>query len=134
MTTRDMNKDSRPRGRIYVIADGDRVGAKIEALILSGREAALKAQSELLSLEIHKAATQARESLKAEILVAAGDDLVLTFSAEHYQRSHLVVIQKRFFESTGCTLSIGVGRTLEASFLAWREAKCTGDGSLVERG
>jgi hypothetical protein len=63
MTTRDMNKDSRPRGRIYVIADGDRVGAKIEALILSGREAALKAQSELLSLEIHKAATQARESL-----------------------------------------------------------------------
>ena len=118
---------------LIILGDGDHVREVVERLLLAQDFEKLALFSRSLSGAIQSLAERARALLDAEVFVAGGDDLVLRIREELYQRRTLDEMADFFFESTGGTISFGVGRGSDSAFVNLRRAKAQGGGAIVDR-
>ncbi|WP_434384372.1 hypothetical protein [Melittangium boletus] len=114
------------RTRLYFIVDGDRVGDRLELMLLD---------DDLVGAAHFSAAiTEAIEAMAVAIAVQGGTvvfkggDEVFGFigSTETLQD-----VQEIFYKRTGCGLSIGLGDTPQAALHHLRRAKLLGGNRVV---
>jgi nucleotidyltransferase/DNA polymerase involved in DNA repair len=116
--------------RSFLGIDGDRVGAQLEALIVTGdlRGAATLSENVGRAVEEIK---QAVVSFGGTVIFAGADSILAETSApaDRKQCRHLGRI---FFEITGCTASVGIGRTPVEAYLALKLAKARRGGAITD--
>jgi hypothetical protein len=117
---------------VYVLGDGDNIRERIEYYLLGGEIEALAKLSQLLIATINAMGTQAIEMMKAEVLIAGGDDIFFRVDPVVYKLEIVKQLAAYFQAETECTFSFGVGRTIEVAYLGLRRAKAMGKGRIVE--
>lgn len=70
------------------------------------------------------------QRLSAQVVMAGGDDLLLTVPAGTFDVDILEGLSRDFADETGCTISFGVGTTVEEAYLRLRMAKASGGGAI----
>jgi hypothetical protein len=118
---------------LYVLGDADRVREKVEALLFANDLAALATFSQTLTQAVSTLVREMGERLGARTVMAGGDDVLFTVSEDRFDLGALHLLSKSFTNTTGCSISFGVGTSLEAAYLNLRRAKAAG-GGIVSRG
>lgn len=111
--------------KTYIGIDGDRVGEKIEALVVARN---LKGATDL-SRKVKLAIEQIEKvilSSGGKVIFSGGDGILAEAEFDKQQCNDLVRI---FYDTTGCTASAGIGSTPVKAYLALKLAK----GFNVER-
>jgi len=92
----------------YLYFDGDDVGAAIELCLLEEDVPGASSVSARVSDGIGRLASELRQSLRAEIIFAAGDEVL---AATNLVVEHSLIQRFRtdFAETTGRTVSCGIG-------------------------
>ena len=111
---------------MFIFADADGVGLRIEKLLLCGDLEKIPEFSQQLELSVKDTARAFAHELRGEVLVAGGDDIMVRFDEELYDRQKVSEIARRFVEATDCYLSIGVASTPEGAYLNLRRSKSAG--------
>lgn len=111
---------------IFLSVDGDRVGAKLEALLITEKlEEATSFSVEVASATLRM--TKLIEHKNGIIIFAGGDNLLAKFDDSESTDSFIDEIKdalnKIFFEATNCTISIGLGNRPRDAYLALKLAK-----------
>lgn len=122
----------KPRHELFIYGDADQVRLRVERHLLGRDFDQLRAFSEKLSLAVTELARRAEKLLGAEVIIAGGDDILLRLQPESYSHETLTDLQNQFHQSTGCTISFGVGSQVEWSFVNLRKAKAMGGGLIIE--
>src|SRR5215216_3473595 len=86
---------------VYILGDGDRVRERIEGFMLAGDLEALRSLSQQLSKAILRLAQELERRMAAEIIVSAGDDLLVRAPALAYNREALQELAEFYRSSTG---------------------------------
>ncbi len=120
--------------RVYVLGDADRVRERIEGYLLGDRPEDVRTFSERLGTGLGDLVRSAETLLGANVLMAGGDDILLCVKRSSYSRRTLAELAKTFCETTGCTISFGVGADVSIAYLNLRRAKATGGGAIVGDG
>ena len=115
---------------LYIFGDADRVRQRVERALFSGDLVDLGKFSAALTAAIALIAQQLVERLSAVVVMAGGDDLLLTVAAENFDIGILEQLAHDFVDETGCTISFGVGTTVEEAYLHLRRAKACGGGVI----
>lgn len=115
---------------LYILGDADRVRQRVEGALLSGDLVELGKFSAALTAAITLIARQMVQRLSALAVMAGGDDLLLTVPAGTFDLGILEGLARDFAEQTGCTISFGVGTTVEEAYLHLRMAKASGGGAI----
>jgi len=108
--------------RSFYAFDGDRIGDKLEYLIISENIDAVSAFSQSVAEALLHIEIMLTEN-NANIIFSAGDNILCSADIcdDELQR-----YQKIFLETTGCKLSIGVGASPLQAMIGLRCAKNTG--------
>ena len=117
---------------IYVLGDGDKVRDIIENHLFSGNLDSLTRTSESLIEAILDIKNHAITTMKAEIIMAGGDDFFFRVVFDLYSKNHLIRMSDTFRDKTGIGFSFGVGTTIDSAYLNLRKAKASGSGNIVE--
>lgn len=115
---------------LYILGDADRVRQRVERALLSGDLVELGTFSAALTAAIALIAERMIQRLSAQVLMAGGDDLLLTVPAGTFDVDILEGLSRDFADETGCTISFGVGTTVEEAYLHLRMAKASGGGAI----
>jgi len=118
----------------FLSIDGDKIGAKLEALIITEEleQASLFSDNVTSAVCLMKKFIQEKRGM---IVFSGGDNILAKF--EDSENSDLIAkgliqhLNNIFFESTGCTMSIGIGSRPRDAFLALRLAKGS-DTKLID--
>jgi CRISPR/Cas system-associated protein Cas10 (large subunit of type III CRISPR-Cas system) len=116
---------------IYIIGDGDGIRRNIELYLLNSNFDRLSRFSASLINSIAEIANIASQTMDAKIIYAGGDDIFFTVDMNNYQEAIIKKLMAIFTESTGCTISFGVGETVKEAFINLRLAKAGGVGGLA---
>lgn len=111
--------------KVYIGIDGDRVGEKVEALIVAGNLKGVAALSRKVKSAIEKIESTIVSS-GGKVIFSGGDSILAEMELDEQQCDNLV---QMFHDITGCTASAGVGNTPIEAYLALKLAK----GSDSER-
>jgi nucleotidyltransferase/DNA polymerase involved in DNA repair len=114
------------------MGDGDRIRESVDRLFFAGDISGLRSFSSSLSQAVADIRDSAARELGADIVVAGGDDILFSCSAEAISREFLARLDDGFRQATGCTISFGLGSTLESAYLALRRAKSQGGSTIVD--
>jgi len=117
--------------RVYVLGDADRVRERLEGYLLGDRPADVRTFSQQLSEGLADFVRSAQVLFGADILMAGGDDVLLSVEDGLYSRRTLEQLVRAFSEKTGCTISLGVGNDVSTAYLNLRRAKAAGGGGVV---
>lgn len=98
---------------LYILGDADRVRQRVERALLSGDLVELGKFSAALTAAIALIAERMIQRLSAQVVMAGGDDLLLTVPAGTFDVDILEGLSRDFADETGCTISFGVGKTVE---------------------
>ena len=115
---------------LYILGDADRVRQRVERALLSGNLVELGNFSAALTAAIALIAERMIQRLSAQVVMAGGDDLLLTVAAGTFDVDILEGLSRDFADETGCTISFGVGKTVEEAYLHLRMAKASGGGAI----
>jgi spermidine/putrescine-binding protein len=115
---------------LYILGDADRVRQRVERALLSGDLVQLGTFSAALTAAIACIAERMIQHLSAQVIMAGGDDLLLTVPAGTFDVDILEGLSRDFADETGCTISFGVGTTVEEAYLHLRMAKASGGGTI----
>ncbi len=115
---------------LYILGDADRVRQRVERALLSGNLVELGKFSAALTAAIALIAERMIQRLSAQVVMAGGDDLLLTVAAGTFDVDILEGLSRDFADETGCTISFGVGKTVEEAYLHLRMAKASGGGAI----
>lgn len=118
---------------LFVFADGDQVRSRVERLLFSGELDALSRFSRSLVAAVEELQILTTAKMSAEVIVAAGDDLLVRVKQENYDRSLVVDMAKTFEKISGCTLSVGVGPSVESAYICLRCAKSQNGSHIIEK-
>nr|BBH94955.1 hypothetical protein KTA_31540 [Thermogemmatispora argillosa] len=112
--------------RVYGI-DGDKIGARLEALFIQNDLAEIRRFSQRV--------TEAMEEIKrlikcndGDIVFCSGDSILFL---GNFEDEWCRWILQRFAELTGCTASMGVGESPQEAYLGLKLAKAVGGGALI---
>lgn len=119
---------------LFIFGDGDRVRERIEGLLFSNNLEALSNFSSSLSNAILLLAKRLSEDMGAQILMAAGDDLLVSLPKENYSRDMLEELANLYRDQIGSSISFGVGSSIESTYLNLRRAKTSNLQKIVETG
>lgn len=108
---------------IYVFGDGDKIREKVERLLFLNELSALKEFSRKLTDAVEQMQKIAERTMEADVIIAGGDDFLFSTSNANYRREHIESLSLIFEQLTGCTISFGVGPTMEIAYLNLRRAK-----------
>lgn len=115
---------------VYILGDADKVRQRVEGALLAHDFDGLAKFSADLTAAVSLIARRTVEILSAEIVMAGGDDLLLVTSADQFDSDALGRLARSFADETGCTISFGVGSTVEEAYLRLRRAKASGGGAI----
>ena len=119
----------------FIAVDGDKVGAKLEALIIAEELDKVAAFSQ----KIANAVTSMKELVEQKhgtIIFIGGDNFLAKF--DETKNMNLIIdefshnLNRMFFEATGCTISVGVAHRPREAFLALRLAKGTDKTKFID--
>lgn len=114
---------------IYVALDGDDVGEKIERSFIENDERNIANISKEVTNAIQKIADYLQH-IGFEIIFYAGDSILCKGKEIDAQE-----LSDYLSQTDGiCTFSIGIGNTLEKTYIALRYAKSNGKNKLVRYG
>jgi hypothetical protein len=115
---------------IFVLGDADKIRERVEAALFEGDLADLSAFSKSLTAAIGLIVDRMQQELSATVIMAGGDDVLFTLPSTSFDASKLGSISERFRMDTGCTMSFGVGVSIEDAYLCLRKAKALGGGTV----
>ena len=117
--------------RLYIYFDGDDIGNHLELLLLDGK---LK-EAKLFSESIHRSFEKISKvllSLNGACLVfSGGDDVVCMCDKTAWDANLSNKFQKEFQKATGCSLSGGVGTSIQEALMNLRRAKLSGKNRII---
>lgn len=113
----------------YILGDADQIRRTIEAYLFSHDLEGLGEFSKTLTEAITHLAVRA-ERLGAQVIFAGGDDVLFSSPPNKLVEADLRDLMRAFEEETSCTISVGVGKTLEEAFTNLAKAKASGPGTL----
>jgi hypothetical protein len=117
---------------IYVLGDGDNIRSNIEYRLLNRNLEALTIFSQNLIIAINQIKEAAISTMSARIIMAGGDDIFFCVPRGKYKREFVQQLQEAFYNTTGVTISFGVGKTIEIVYINLRRAKVARDTKIVE--
>ncbi len=123
-----MKNDS---NNIYVFLDGDGIGDKLELLLLDGKIEDAKRFSNSINTSINRICTEIMSTKGVQLLFSGGDDVVFYYQGENWNIDSIYKFQKQFEESTGNTLSAGIGISIQSAITNLRRAKLSGKNKIV---
>lgn len=115
---------------LYILGDADRVRQRVERALFAGDLPELSEFSASLTAAVALIARRMVERLSALVVMAGGDDLLLTVHASDFNLEILEGLARDFADATGCTISFGVGTTVQEAYLHLRRAKAFGGGAI----
>jgi hypothetical protein len=116
---------------LFVFGDGDRVRQAVDRFLLARDVSGLRVFSASMVAAISQMGEWAKTTLDADVLMAGGDDILFSCCEHKISVGVLAKLSSTFREATGCTMSFGVGLTLEVAYLNLRRAKSRGGGAVV---
>jgi len=114
----------------FVFLDGDGIGDHIELLLLDGKLSEAIALSQSISSAMRALRDLLQSIPGAKVKLYGGDDLIATFQEEPHL-AQLNQLRHKFLELCGCTISIGVGASIQEALTNLRRAKLSGKDSIV---
>jgi hypothetical protein len=117
----------------FVHFDADNVGAIIELYLLDGDLDSAVAFSKRVKDAMDHLHTQLETIVGVRIRLKGGDDLVAEFSDQSTAVLDFDRLRGDFEESTGTTISAGLGSTVQEALESLRRAKLQGKDRLVGR-
>ena len=114
----------------YVGIDGDKVGARIETLIILENLKGVADLSQKVRLAIEKTKSTI-VSLGGKVIFAEGDS-ILAETEIGFSKQQCENLVRIFYDTTGCTASAGIGRTPLEAYLALKLAKCSARQRVVD--
>lgn len=113
-------------GYLYLAADGDDVGRKIEFFIVTNQMESLSRffknfQSAMIWLE-----SILSQEFNANIVFNGGDSLLASIEIKELTLDKLEVIRIKFSEFSKATLSFGIGNNPRQAYFALKLAKASG--------
>jgi hypothetical protein len=117
---------------IYILGDGDQVRSKVEYYLFTYQLEDLTSFSQHLIQAVEEVKTLAIVTMKAQVIMAGGDDILLCVHKEDYLVSHIQKLSEVFFDTSGVTISFGVGNTIETAYLNLRKAKISKTSKIIE--
>jgi hypothetical protein len=118
----------------FIRMDADGVGDKIELALLDDDIALAKAIHNAIRRSMRALIHRINTANDMEIIMVGCDDILIRMEAEHYRRNFLVTLMRLFNDTSGCTISIGVGSDLQEALLNLSKAKLSGKNKIVETG
>ena len=112
---------------IYIGIDGDNIGIKIEKSLLENDEINVARISEEMTSSIKKI-TNYLKVLNFEIIFSAGDDILC--KGEFIEIANLSNFLAEIKNTN--TFSVGIGNTLEKTYVALKYAKSIGKNKIVK--
>lgn len=121
-----------PTGNVvYVSADGDDMGSKVSAAILSGDTTAAKKLSILINLGGKLLDSYAKKEWKGKSIISGGDDIMVEIASSNFDSSKVEGMRSAYRDKVKATLSCGVGSTPIEAMKAIVVAKNTGKDKAV---
>lgn len=117
---------------VYALGDGNHIRENVEFYLLNHDLESLTKFSQNLTTAINELKELAISSMNAQIILAGGDDILLSVPREKYRKELIQELQQAFLAITGITISFGVGNTIEAAYINLRRAKTRKDDKIVE--
>jgi hypothetical protein len=117
--------------QLFIAGDADHVRQRVNRLVFEGDCSGLRNFSEVIHSAIREAVTTAANQFSAELVYTGGDDILFQAPVETFSQEHLSDLMRGFRRATGCTISFGVGRSLEEAFLNLAKAKAFGPGVCI---
>ena len=114
---------------IFVGIDGDRIGARLEGLIITGAVGEAADFSRRVDLAVRGTA-QLLESWGGRVLFAGGDSVLAEMESAVSEKQWKELTQL-FQDATGCTASAGTGSSPVEAYLALKLAKVTQSGRVL---
>lgn len=111
--------------------DGDDVGNVLELQLLENCLDVAIEHSERVSRAIEDLRNRLEADFGAEILFAAGDEVLAHVDYGSFSNNRIEELRENFAAQTGCTLSAGVGGTPSDATLNLRRAKLAGKNRTV---
>jgi hypothetical protein len=117
---------------VYLGIDGDRIGTKIEGLVIMGDLEAVTDLSERIKLALNKVEEIILSSgQRSRVIFSAGDSILAEMEFDRELCEGLIEL---FAEISGCTASAGIGRTPADAYLALKLAKSQGGARVLTFG
>jgi hypothetical protein len=118
--------------KIFIVIDGDDVGAHIESLILRGKLNELKNFSENYKKSMQWLSGKLQRHFQAEVVFEGGDSLLAICSIDLFNKSNLEDIREEYQLKAQRTISIGIGLSLITAYIGLKLAKTGGKDCLVD--
>ena len=115
---------------MFIAADGDDVGSRIELFILKGQMAELKEYSEKFNSSIDWLIDMLIAEFNATIYLKGGDSILVGMlnAAEIYNL--IENLRQQFSQKSGNSLSVGIGHSPLDAYLALKYAKASGKNCI----
>ncbi|MBN8559447.1 MAG: mCpol domain-containing protein [Leptolyngbya sp. UWPOB_LEPTO1] len=115
---------------IYVAADGDDVGRKIEFFIVMNQIDILSNFFNQFQISMLWFAEELSKRFQAEIVFNGGDSLLAKLQASKAEISELEIIRNEFFNISQMTISVGIGESPRQAYFALKLAKAAGKNRI----
>jgi len=117
---------------MYLLADGDDVGNRIELLLLERRLDSAREFSECVNRAVASASKHLLASVRgSELIFVGGDAFLAALPPAGTYEDVCREIQSTFLKDSGCSLSIGLGPDPRSAANALRRAKLLGKNRVV---
>ncbi|MEW6456730.1 MAG: mCpol domain-containing protein [Acidobacteriota bacterium] len=112
---------------IYIALDGDDVGRHIEKFLIENKEQDVAELSEQITNTVQEITAYLR-SIDFEVIFSAGDSILCKGGSIDIRKlsNYLAKTNKV------CTFSVGIGNTLEKTYVALKYAKSRGKNTIVK--
>lgn len=111
---------------IYIRLDCDNVGDKIEYELFNEKPELAQNISNQIKKNIKITIKNFKREFKSELLLEGSDDLLLKIEHKYFDLKKIEKIKSEFYENTGVSLSIGIGKTIIDSLVYLKIAKVSG--------
>lgn len=116
---------------VFIIGDGDGIRKNIDRYLFNNELSRLTDFSASLTNSISEIALVAKQTMNAEIIYAGGDDIFFIVDLDDYQESKIQQLMNVFIEKTGCSISFGIGLSVQEAFINLRLAKADDKRSVI---
>jgi GTP cyclohydrolase III len=118
--------------KMFIASDGDDVGHHLESLIVTNQTPLIGDFFKTFQLSMKWLEEKLSNDYEAVIIFNGGDNILAEFFVTSNQITSLEKLRKDFFELSGRTLSIGIGKNPRDAFLALKLAKASGKDCLIQ--
>ena len=116
---------------MIVLADCDSVRLRVERYLFAGDLVGLQEFSEKLDRSVKECAKSLRDTMNAEVVVAAGDDLLVKIDLLYFDAGRLREAIRLIELAASVTVSVGGDLSIEGAFVNLARAKAVGGGWVI---